>query len=387
MQCAPRPLNEEIRLLDLKSYNILDSAPEKEFEELLELAGQVCDCPISLITFIDADRQWFKAIRGTELMQTSRDASFCTHTILQQDIMVIPDTLQDDRFFDHPHVVEGMKIRFYAGVPITSAAGYNLGSVCIIDQKPRTLTPLQARTLTIIAHQVTKLLELRVKNDLIRRQAEEMLLKQKQVLLKNLTAQEKERQSIGRELHENIAQTLASTQLYLDMAENVEEMRLPLLRKAKAQQIKLLDDIRHLSQTITPTTLESTDLQSMIEFFIQGMRYQVPFNIHVTFSGDTEKIESDRALALFRIVEQQLTMLRQRTDVQNVHIELHVWEEVSLMIRDDGNGINNERDEKMSANLIENRAELLNGSVQLKTSQQGSTLIALIPLVNEPALN
>ena len=136
MLIAQLPTNENNRLRDLYSYDILDTPAETDFDELVELASQICKCPISLITLIDKDTQWLKSKKGIEKTQTPRDVAFCSHAILQDDVMVVENALEDERFHDNPLVTEDPNIRFYAGAPIVSPAGHKLGTVCIIDSEP-----------------------------------------------------------------------------------------------------------------------------------------------------------------------------------------------------------------------------------------------------------
>jgi signal transduction histidine kinase len=161
---APVPDNEKIRLADLYQYDILDTAPEKEFDDLVVLASRICNAPVSLISLLDTDRQWFKARLGFEMPETSRDTSFCSYGILNRDIFIVPDASLDERFTDNPMVTGEPGIRFYAGVPLTSQAGNNLGMLCIKDTTPRQLTNEQQDALRVIAKQVMQQLELRLKN-------------------------------------------------------------------------------------------------------------------------------------------------------------------------------------------------------------------------------
>jgi signal transduction histidine kinase len=158
---APLPVNEADRLAALYSLNVLDSEPEKDFDDIVALASSVCDVPVSLISLVDADRQWFKARLGTDLTETSRDLSFCAHAILGGDVLVVPDTRQDPRFADHPAVGSGAGVRFYAGAPLVTTDGLALGALCVMDREPRRLGADQLRALRALACQVTSQLELR----------------------------------------------------------------------------------------------------------------------------------------------------------------------------------------------------------------------------------
>ncbi|MFY1045981.1 ATP-binding protein [Chryseobacterium sp. GP-SGM7] len=161
--------DEQNRLKALYSYDILDTATEKDFDELTELAAAICDTPISLISFVDKDRQWFKSHYGLDARQTDRCYSFCSHAIQNPDqLMQVEDAQNDIRFQDNPLVTGSPEIRFYAGIPLLDKDGYALGSLCVIDQKPKLLNETQQKALRTISHQVIdKLLLRKNNNDLI----------------------------------------------------------------------------------------------------------------------------------------------------------------------------------------------------------------------------
>ncbi|MGN6552539.1 MAG: GAF domain-containing protein [Verrucomicrobiota bacterium] len=153
--------SEKKRLKVLWQYDVLDTVPEEMFDDLTELAARLCEAPIALISLIDEKRQWFKSKVGISVSETSRDLSFCAHAIQQEGLFIIPDTTQDKRFSSNPLVTSDPKIRFYAGAPLITPDGYALGTLCVIDQVPRTLRPEQEQALRILARHVMTQLELR----------------------------------------------------------------------------------------------------------------------------------------------------------------------------------------------------------------------------------
>ncbi len=158
---APRPPEEVQRLATLYDLGILDTPQEKDYDDIVTLASGVCGVPVSLVSLVDADRQWYKAKVGTDVTETPRDLSFCSHAILGRDLLLVPDARRDPRFADHPDVVADPGVRFYAGAPLVTSDGYALGTLCVVDGRPRQLTVEQLRALRALARQVTAQLELR----------------------------------------------------------------------------------------------------------------------------------------------------------------------------------------------------------------------------------
>lgn len=157
--------NEDERILALRALNILDSLPESEFDELTFLASKICETPVALVSLVDCDRQWFKAKTGTSLNETGRDVAFCTHAILQSDIFIVRDAKADERFKNNPLVTGEAKIGFYAGVPILDpTAGLPIGTLCVIDRRPRDLSADQIMSLKFLKNQVERLLALRMQH-------------------------------------------------------------------------------------------------------------------------------------------------------------------------------------------------------------------------------
>lgn len=157
----PVPPNEEQRLKQLKEYEVMDSLPESHFDDISKLAAIICDVPITWISLIDENRQWFKSKIGFNLSQTAREASFCQFAIMDEEIFEINNLAEDERFAGNPIVAGGPRVRFYAGAPLRTPGGFNVGTLCVIDTKPKELTKAQKEALRILSQQVVIALEQR----------------------------------------------------------------------------------------------------------------------------------------------------------------------------------------------------------------------------------
>ena len=181
MIAAEIPKDEAQRLAAVMQCGVLDTEPERDFDDLTSLASELLDVPIALVTLVDADRQWFKSRVGLDASESGRDAAFCSHAILGDDLFVVSDASKDERFHDNPFVTEPPHIRFYAGAPLRSEEGHAYGTLCVIDDRPRELSEKHAAILRGLARQATAQLELRRTNrELeaemeIRREAERQL--------------------------------------------------------------------------------------------------------------------------------------------------------------------------------------------------------------------
>lgn len=170
MKTPEIPLNEELRLKALKEYSILDTLPQQEYDDITQLASQICGTSIATISLIDEKRQWFKSKVGVSVDSTPKDISFCGHAIVDPDnIFTVNDSRLDSRFYDNPLVVGEPHVIFYTGVPLVSPEGFALGTLCVIDDKPKQLNEQQLKTLKALSNQVVSLFELRKNKMLLER--------------------------------------------------------------------------------------------------------------------------------------------------------------------------------------------------------------------------
>jgi two-component sensor histidine kinase len=160
MEALKHPREGE-RLQALRAYEVLDTEPEKDFDDIARLAAALCEAPISVVNLVDAERQWFKAETGLGVRETPLASSICAHAILEEDFVEIPDTLADPRMRDNPLCAGREGLRFYAGALLRTEAGLPIGTLCVLDHAPRRLTPLQRDALRVLARQVMAQLEMR----------------------------------------------------------------------------------------------------------------------------------------------------------------------------------------------------------------------------------
>ena len=160
---APKPDNERNRIHKLRELEILDTLEEQAYDDLTFLAAQICNTPIALVSLVDSDRQWFKSHFGLDARETPRELAFCAHAILDDQVMVVEDSEKDSRFHDNPLATDAPHVKFYAGAPLILDNDIHLGTLCVIDNKARTITPEQKLSLEALARQVVGQLELRLK--------------------------------------------------------------------------------------------------------------------------------------------------------------------------------------------------------------------------------
>lgn len=172
---------EFYRLEAVKRFKELDPAIEQDLNDIVDLASQICNTPVALITLLDEDKQWFKAAKGTDVTETPRELSFCNHTIQQPDVLVVTDLLEDERYSNNPMVTSGPNVRFYAGAPLYSKDGYGVGSLCVVDFSARELTEVQANTLKMLSKQVVNLLELNWSIKALEKQNKQNQIHRKQI--------------------------------------------------------------------------------------------------------------------------------------------------------------------------------------------------------------
>lgn len=374
MKIANLPWNEAQRLAELDACQILNTPVETSFNELAELLSLVTGCSHVAISFIDNNRQWLKASIGLNVEECPRDISFCSHTILDRQVMVVPDARVDERFADNPMVTDGLRIRFYAGAPIVSANGYNIGTVCAFDTELKNFTSDQERAIAIIAGQVTRLLELRLRNLAIREKAEQLIDIERSTLQFALEQQEIERKAIGVELHENFAQVLAASLMYLSVAMEEKELAPPLLLKTRTVLEDLLQEMRRLSRTYNPISLPAVTLEEVLRELIVQFAKKAPFDVELDWEESPAMLSDETAINLYRILAQYLVLLEKREINGPVHMRVQVDQDIQMvLLHSDKRPLDSDRQHQISLNAIITRIRLLRGQYEINIAPSGTT--------------
>lgn len=175
MKKAKIPFNENERLRALVNYSILDTVEEQVFDDITNLASVICGTPIALISLVDEKRQWFKSHHGLLARETPRDLAFCAHVVFDEKILIVEDSFADERFKDNPLVTNAPHVRFYAGAPLITPDGFNIGTLCVIDTVPKKITNEQIQALQSLSRLVINQMELKVNNSKLVISSNEML--------------------------------------------------------------------------------------------------------------------------------------------------------------------------------------------------------------------
>jgi signal transduction histidine kinase len=334
-------VREKERIKTLNSYSILDTLPEDDYNQITALAAEICGTPISLISFVDEKRQWFKSHYGTEVVETPRDLAFCTHAMHNpKEVFIIEDARNDERFYDNPLVNQDPNIIFYAGAPLVSDDGLPLGTLCVIDDKPNKLTDSQTNSLRMLSNQVMKLLELR---------------KNKKELEKALLEFEKKNQELERfayiaahDLKSPLGNIVGLTDFFIEnYAKNLDEEGIEILELINNSSVKLrglIDELLEYSKfdKIIDEQKEVVELEILKEEIIGLFSFKNKYDIRL--QSDISILVTNRT-ALEQILINLVSNAVKYNDKEIAVIEIVVKEEEShykISVTDNGRGISKE---------------------------------------------
>lgn len=353
MKIAPLPVNEQERLKALSEYHILDTLPECEFDDITRIASAVCNTPISLITIIDADRQWFKSNHGLSAIEseTSRDLAFCSHAINTPDeVFIVPDSSKDDRFFDNPFVTGEPHVAFYAGVPLVNPEGYALGTLCVLDTATKQLDAEQVKTLQALARQIVCQLELKRKVHQLRIKQEELEKAYEDLESFSTIASH----DLKSPLNNIISLTYLLRENHIHNMDEEAQEYLNFLDQSSKQLSDLIKGILHYSkssQLITDAT-EKINIAGLVEE-VRGL-ILLPSDTTLTSTNCDHNIYSSR-IALKQILLNLINNAIKYNDKEQKSVEI-VFSETpaafTIEVKDNGPGVKEEDKEKMF-NLFE----------------------------------
>jgi len=342
---AAIPDNEEQRLEALKSYEILDSSPELDFDAITLIASQICQVPIAIISLVDENRQWFKSHRGLDATETSRDFAFCAHAILdQENYFEVQDTSLDLRFYDNPLVTDGPKIKFYTGVPIVNKEGYALGTLCVIDKVARQLTIEQKKALKALSLQVIGQLELRKNlrkleevNAQLKRKNEE-ISRFAYIVSHDIKAPVRGMKSVAEIILEDHSDTLnTDVKKGLNLIKNRADQLTNLVNGILNHSVLEKDEIK----------IETINLPEFVENIFDMIN--APQDVSLKYNILVNEINTD-AIYLHQIIQNLINNAVKYNDKEKVEVLLTIYsaeEKVILLIRDNGIGISEKHQEKI----------------------------------------
>ena len=334
------PPDEKHRLAAVRSYNLLDTLPEKDFDSITSLAASICDTPVSLITLIDSDRSFLKSSFGLSLIESPRDTSFCGHAILgDHTIFEVNDARNDERFKDNP-IVSKIQAVFYAGAPLINPEGYTLGTLCVFDVKPRTLNQQQKSALSALAYQVVNLFEARKRNQILSSVQEE------------LKERNEELKSFAGIVSHDMKMPLANMIITVDMlrtkyASQLDDQGKKYLDYIKQSSFTLSEYItnllEHYESDKTAAALEETfDSQDLLEDIIELMNINVDCEINLP--ENNIELTANR-MALEQIMLNLVANSLKYNDKEKIRIDIDCFEDDSyyhFKIADNGMGIADE---------------------------------------------
>lgn len=406
MKIADLPENEAERLQALLDYDILDTAEESGFDDLTELASSICEKPIALVSLIDTERQWFKSHHGIDATETPRDFAFCAHAILDDDVFEICDSTQDDRFCDNPLVIEAPDVIYYAGAPLKSSSGHNIGTLCVIDSKPGKLSDAQKRQLRLIANQVIAQLELRKAN---RIKAE--LLRELKVSADRLNQQNQELYQFSHRVAHDLNSPLSNIQSFVDLSlKDLEKkdyakasMKYDYIKNASLKARALIDDLLDLTRAelahdrfqVIDFTQQLNDIAAHINNTIDDHKVDISFEINTTSDFICEPIR------LQQVLYNLLSNSVKYSDPKKLNPFAKVFVESSedgivIKVQDNGLGIPEKDRHKIfdtftrfhanvahgsgiGTTIVKKHIEALSGKVQLSDNNELTEFIIEIP--------
>ena len=406
-------VHEEQRLSELYRYSILDTPSESAFDDLAKLAAFICTTPISFVSLVDTDRMWFKAKVGLSVDEVPRTDGFGFNAVLGEESRMISDAQADETLSSHPLFVSDPKIRFYAGVPLVTPRGFRIGTLCVADTRPRTLTAEQSAALATLARTVVTQLELRLllksqmelqscTDDVVADRTAQLSAANESLLGETwertqgektlhelsgqlLNAQDDERRRIARDLHDTTGQTLAA--LAMTLAQMQPEMS-PKNAARFGECVGLVSaasaEIRSLSYLLHPPLMDLIGLGAAIREFVSEFGKRAGTHITVDVAKDLGRLEGNREIVIFRIIQEGLANVHRHSGSATANIKLrYSGQNVILEITDQGRGLQLDSEGKTKYGVgiksMQERLRPFRGTLDVTSSASGTKLTAILP--------
>lgn len=406
-------IHEEQRLSELYRYCVLDTPSESAFDDLAKLAAFICTTPISFVSLVDTDRMWFKAKVGLSVDEVPRTDGFGFSAVLGEEFRMISDAQADETLSSHPLFASDPKIRFYAGVPLVTPRGFRIGTLCVADTRPRTLTAEQSAALATLARTVVTQLELRLllksqmelqscTDDVVADRTAQLSAANESLLGETwertqgektlhelsgqlLNAQDDERRRIARDLHDTTGQTLAA--LAMTLAQMQPEMSLKNAARF-GECVGLVSaasaEIRSLSYLLHPPLMDLIGLGAAIREFVSEFGKRAGTHITVDVAKDLGRLEGNREIVIFRIIQEGLANVHRHSGSATANIKLrYSGQNVILEITDQGRGLQLDSEGKTKYGVgiksMQERLRPFRGTLEVTSSACGTKLTAILP--------
>ncbi|GAA4281016.1 sensor histidine kinase [Gaetbulibacter aestuarii] len=337
---------EQERLKELESFSILRTIPELDYDDLTAIAAQICDTPISLVSLLEADCQWFKSHHGLDLQETPRNISFCGHAINQpSDIFIVEDATKDERFFDNPLVTGPPYIQFYAGVSLMSDNGLPLGTLCVVGNEPKTLTNKQIQSLKALSRQTMNVLNLRKSKLELEKALKELLAKNQELdRFASIAAHDIKSPLAGIQ-----GMIMLFTEQYRSVLDEHANEMLSLIQNSSEQLQSLIEGILMYSKGDNilqdeKSTIKISELEKdMLELFSSETK------LNFTVNSQLEEITTN-PVALKQVLLNLIANGIKYNDKDHINIELGISGDTKnyyFYVSDNGPGIPQENREKI----------------------------------------
>jgi signal transduction histidine kinase len=380
------PPDEDVRLAAVHRYEILDTPCEGAFDRVTLLAARLFKAPISIVSIVDNDRVWFKSRHGIDVEQVGRLPGLCASAILQREPLIVPDASIDPNALANPIVAGELGLRFYAGAPLTTWDGHNLGAICVLDKEPREFGEEDVATLEQLAEIVVHELELRiVTRNVVKSERETRAL---EAARRGLEATEHERTRWARELHDETLQNLGALHMLLVSGlASPEKLDATVNEAADLVQDEVVK-LRHLIAELRPAVLDQVGLEAALESLGRKVRVidglEVQLNLEMSQLG--RRLSASDESTLYRAVQEALANAAKHSAARRVEVTVRARERaIEAIVTDDGVGF---EVESISSGFgligMRERATLVGGELELRTAPGAGTRVRFVMPLGEP---